>query len=766
MTSGAADRGARRAVFPLFDSLRAIAALSVFAYHTRLFASPPEALQPYIARLDIGVTIFFLISGFLLYRPFARARLRREPALNIPAYAWRRGLRIVPAYWVALLLIGLWFGLDAVLGSDAPIYFGFVQIYFPSHAISGIGQAWSLCVELTFYAFLPIWAWGLRRIRVVDARQWLRTELVGLVVLAFLSYAYKEWVLLEHLGEISDIGQYALPRYFDLFALGMGLAVASVWLEGRPLPRLLRPLDRFPSIAWGAAFVAFWAVSTQIGLAGRTVPSAHLGRHYLYAVAAFLLLVPAVIGNQRRGVLRQILASKTLLWIGLVSYAVYLWQLAVLDKLAEWGVSKDIVREAGGARYFVVAAVALALTLAIAAASYYVVERPALRLKAMLPRTGSLPSSEALRLGGAVAGASALGVLAIIAADVAPAAVRGVFVVCAVLVLALIAPALLRRAKARSHRRVALAICGIGLAAAAFALFRLAFPAAGGVEPAQGKAKFAPAQHIVAVNSGKSLILYVNGRFAGYSKGVPAVDRTGSPVEIGAGLGKSVWNGRIDDVAIYRTALDAPTVEAHFALGSSDGRRYAEAIRSTPGLAGYWRLGEASGPARDTAGSDRHIGTAGPGVIRGAPGLIAGDPNAAIAIRGRRGSVVIPGFDAEALRRRFTVEAWATAAPGADRRLVARPGAFSVGTDSHGRWSFAVRRNGVLVSVGTGKPAAPDPKASTASGSLDGALLVASLGMLLGGLLALRFAGRADRPGTSNAAPARTLAPGDGPAGT
>src|SRR4051794_10069912 len=65
--------------FPLFDSLRAIAALAVLATHAAVFASletgTGTTLGQYAARLDVGVAVFFVISGCLLYHPFARARL-------------------------------------------------------------------------------------------------------------------------------------------------------------------------------------------------------------------------------------------------------------------------------------------------------------------------------------------------------------------------------------------------------------------------------------------------------------------------------------------------------------------------------------------------------------------------------------------------------------------------------------------------------------------------------------------------------------------
>ena len=85
--------------FPLFDSLRAIAALSVVAFHAAYyqgFLAPGHSLSRYYAQLNIGVAIFFVISGFLLYRPFAQTRLSRAefpgPRDEFAAHdAWRRG---------------------------------------------------------------------------------------------------------------------------------------------------------------------------------------------------------------------------------------------------------------------------------------------------------------------------------------------------------------------------------------------------------------------------------------------------------------------------------------------------------------------------------------------------------------------------------------------------------------------------------------------------------------------------------------------------
>src|SRR5947199_7228964 len=80
--------------FPQVDSLRAIAALSVFLFHVGGKAFPGPTIGAYTGRLNLGVTIFFVISGFLLYRPFVAARLYRgRSALSSGRYAWHRFLR-------------------------------------------------------------------------------------------------------------------------------------------------------------------------------------------------------------------------------------------------------------------------------------------------------------------------------------------------------------------------------------------------------------------------------------------------------------------------------------------------------------------------------------------------------------------------------------------------------------------------------------------------------------------------------------------------
>jgi len=169
--------------FPCFDGLRAMAAILVVMVHTS-FASGftlRSSLGIYMARLEIGVAVFFLISGFLLYRPFVASHLAGGPAPAVGKFWVRRFLRIVPAYWLAFVVTNYLMHIDRNVHPgwhSLVIYLGLLQVYFPSHALTGITQAWSLCTEVAFYLFLPLYALVLARGGRTDGHQ-LRRELSG-----------------------------------------------------------------------------------------------------------------------------------------------------------------------------------------------------------------------------------------------------------------------------------------------------------------------------------------------------------------------------------------------------------------------------------------------------------------------------------------------------------------------------------------------------------------------------------------------------------
>jgi peptidoglycan/LPS O-acetylase OafA/YrhL len=369
--------------FPLVDPLRAIAAIAVLGTHAAFFAGaeyPGSLVGHFTVRLEVGVAIFFCISGFLLYRPFVVARQRGQAMPAVGAYAWRRFLRIVPAYWLALTVSAWWLGTRGVFTTDGLwTYYGFGQTYREATIPGGLTQAWTLCIEIAFYAFLPLWAFAMRYV----ARS-LRAEAVALAVLAGASLAWKVVVLAG--GPHSEIRVtpmlLALPAYLDQFALGMGLAVLTVWLDRRGSePSAVRWLQ----YSWLVALVAFVVVSVGIGIGDRlfepmTAPQ-YLERHYLYAIIGIAMLAPAVLGTAHGGVQRAILRNRTLIWLGVVSYGIYLWHDTVLALLARW----DFGAVDWPHPYLAWPLAALAGASLLAAASWYALERPALSLRRLVP---------------------------------------------------------------------------------------------------------------------------------------------------------------------------------------------------------------------------------------------------------------------------------------------------------------------------------------------------------------------------------------------
>ena len=370
--------------FPLLDGLRAIAALSVVVTHTAgltTFNGENDLLGPFTARLNAGVAIFFVLSGFLLYRPWVAARIEGTRPPRLARYARARLLRILPAYWLALTVLSLWPGLVGPFTADWWGYYGLLQNLSTSTLIGGLGPAWTLSVELSFYAVLPLYAlacarWLARR----PAADQLRVELA---VLALLGVGSAVARTLVHLTHPAGVFSFVLPGMFLWFALGMILAVLSVHL-GRlappDLPGLLRVASERPWVPWlGAGLVL--AGLTRLGLP-RAFPYTYTEfgwfvEHWAFALLAVLMVLPAAFPGDGRGWPRRLLAWPPLAWLGLVSYGIYLWHVPLAAEITETGIAGKV--PAGG--YVVVTALTVAAAAACAAVSWYLLERPLLRLK-------------------------------------------------------------------------------------------------------------------------------------------------------------------------------------------------------------------------------------------------------------------------------------------------------------------------------------------------------------------------------------------------
>jgi len=389
--------------FPLVDSLRALGFLMIFTFHAfgqaGIFKDPAGApwyapLVPTLA--EVALPMFFAISALLLYRPFLAGQVGSARRPQLRSFARARALRIVPAFWLALTLAAIYPGITGDWSEHWWAYYLFLQEYVPSWNVGSFQHTWFLSVEITFYALLPFLVLlGARLARGGDRTSILKGQMrlvVGLYALGLLVR-----IILTAVGYEAEVNGVAgsprqaysillpgtlyttLPATLDWIALGMALAITSVWLEGLARqPRWVRGVREHASVPWALAAV-IWLALVWLGphYPEPYRPTSFFIAAALYGAIAVLLLAPAVFGHTAGGAVRRFLALRPLAWLGLVSYGFFLWHLPILVKIGDTGAFSV----PGIPRTVEVWAMGFLLTLPCAAASYYLLERPLLRLK-------------------------------------------------------------------------------------------------------------------------------------------------------------------------------------------------------------------------------------------------------------------------------------------------------------------------------------------------------------------------------------------------
>ena len=411
--------------FPLLDGVRALAATFVFLFHGWYFLGMEEgrALSGTVNEIgvqatrdlstiashlgEIGVALFYLLSAFLLYRPFAKHALADGRPVELKAYFVRRLARIVPAYWLVITVVGIAdpqtnvFSIDGLLN----LYL-FLGIWNPEGIVRASNPfiaTWTVQVEMTFYLFLPVWAglmaWVRRR-----GRDALRTELWGLAVLAGVGIAWKLVAVGQISGEAWFGSSFAvLPASIDVFAVGMALAIASV-LGGSRWSVILGRIGGRSLACWtgaAATYLLLCWVGDPRGPFGGTTAANALGSNFLKIPVALLILLPAIRASGGSDAIARFLGWRAVAWIGTVSYGVYLWHVWVLRHLGGTWIG-------GGNGPFNTTVVqmivpemiaAYAITLMIAAASWYLLEQRTLaaghRLSKRIETRGATGSTAA-----------------------------------------------------------------------------------------------------------------------------------------------------------------------------------------------------------------------------------------------------------------------------------------------------------------------------------------------------------------------------------
>lgn len=351
-----------RGFVPALDGMRGLAALGVLVTHVAFQTGEAQSgvLGRAFGRLDLAVAVFFALSGFLLWRPHAGAAHGIGRPQATVRYWISRATRILPAYWVAVTLILLFLpgasgGFQVWLAN-----LGLVQVFVPLTLTEGLTQMWSLSVEVLFYLLLPLFAFLMVRLRSGSAR--FRIPLLLTVSVLALSWAFLPIPAPEFIHHDNW-----LPGYLPWFGVGMVLAELAVgdstWVHRLAHRRILLT---------GVAAVAFVLACTDLaGPEGLTRPEPwqFSVKILLGAIISFSLIAPLVLRDQAR---HRFLASPTSLAIGRWSYGIFIWHLAVLNAVFPvFGIALF------SGSFFYVLALTLVLSIAVASASYALVEEPA-----------------------------------------------------------------------------------------------------------------------------------------------------------------------------------------------------------------------------------------------------------------------------------------------------------------------------------------------------------------------------------------------------
>jgi peptidoglycan/LPS O-acetylase OafA/YrhL len=314
--------------------IRAVAAMFVVATHAAYCTG--KYTHGYVglmqSRLELGVPIFFVLSGFLLFLPWVRAAAGGVGAPSLKRYAWHRFRRIMPAYWILVLIAYGWYHVRDWYPNPGHTWLGFfrnitlTQIYTSNYGYryihQGMTQIWSLAVEAAFYVALPFLAWLL--IRKLCGGQWRPVRLLGGLVL--LALVTPMWMTLVYtVGNFPDGAKLWLPAYLSWFVGGMILSVLAV-MGVRCEPWLLTVLLLL------VAAICYLIVSTPIAGQPTTSPWAlpeALTKSTFYLAIATLLVAPAALADQSW--YSRLLASRPMVWLGEISYELFLIHMILME---------------------------------------------------------------------------------------------------------------------------------------------------------------------------------------------------------------------------------------------------------------------------------------------------------------------------------------------------------------------------------------------------------------------------------------------------
>jgi peptidoglycan/LPS O-acetylase OafA/YrhL len=332
------------------DSIRGIAVLMVIGYHYTI---------PGFSFGLVGVDIFFVLSGFLI-TSILTDEWEKTEKINFPRFYLRRGLRLLPALAILLVVVSLRESLWSILATLFYMENWATAFKWLPTENSYLLHTWSLSIEEQFYLVWPLLLFFLIKSRIPRNRLFLVP-----LLLAFASNLTRATLW------FSGVWGERIYRGTDTHSDGifLGCALALILAHGVEFPRLM---VWTLSVITGGYFLALWT---------RAIPkdTLFMGGFFLVAVAAAIFI--ALIANSSWNRLSRILANKPLVLIGQMSYGLYLWHVPVFMFL----------RRTLYVPNSVLVTSALLFTMLIAGGSYWLIERPILRLKDRHSESQNIP---------------------------------------------------------------------------------------------------------------------------------------------------------------------------------------------------------------------------------------------------------------------------------------------------------------------------------------------------------------------------------------
>jgi len=316
----------------VLDGLRGIAILIVFWYHTWEWSWLNTEFNVFGKHVSLqvipetgftGVDLFFFISGFVLFYPYARHLFEGKPLQTVAHFAYRRFIKIVPSYYLQILILTPWI-LAAFAGSmlfwQYFTHLTFIYNLFRNTAGSINGVWWTLALEVQFYVIFPLLCWCMRR--------WPVTTYVGMIAIA---NAYR--LATRHCCVGDWVVQSQMPAFLDLFGSGMFAAWLFTFLHARA-KQLNAWQPWFTAIAL-AGFAAYGALLYTLFL-DRVIPDwqyvwgdSHLT---LLGLAFVVLTVASCLAS---GWWRALLGNRVLVFFSIISYNLYLWHQLIANFLGK-----------------------------------------------------------------------------------------------------------------------------------------------------------------------------------------------------------------------------------------------------------------------------------------------------------------------------------------------------------------------------------------------------------------------------------------------